>query len=288
MEQVVLIILLLAAAGMIITWLALSSSKVEEKADDVTCRTDIQLRSKVSFNPTSVLVNARPLLCKTSDHKLKGSRVELEEQMARLMSRCWWMFNEGRQDDVLNSNQIAEFFNWKGTNKCFICSTAIIDQSEIEDGPITAPQLYDYVTKTDHHKVKGETHLSYIQSYGGHGAVSILNALEPNNAYGIAFLAKNKDDKNGIDIWKPSLALAGVVTVGVTGAVCAGTAGIGCIVVAGLGWAGATSGVALTYKDVKKSFYDTDERAVSMIVLDDLQSLQDNGKCDFVKSLEER
>jgi hypothetical protein len=240
-----------------------------ERGPEELCRSTVVTRVSTPLNLIEKGLYWAPLACETQDLDIKGNHEELKAQTAQLMARCWYMFNEGRQDELLNSDQVEKVFGWEDNdNECFLCYSLAIDQNSIEGGAIGADEMHKYLVEEDHYKVKGLTYLNYIQSYGGPGNVAIMDSIEPNNAYGVAFLGKSSDNSEWT--WLDT------VSVGAAAVACA--TGVGCIITA------VVAGSYLTTHGVNEfasNFY-SEERAVSTIVFDNLKSIKENSKCDII------
>jgi len=249
---------------------------VDEKAPESLCRATVTARAAVSEQLWGQSVT--PIACQTLTHKIKGDKEELQAQVAQLMSKCWWQFNEGRQDNVLKNNW-EKFFGWSDQeNACFVCYDVAIAQDDIDGGFIDAPEMFDYMITSEHYRIKGLKNIDYIQSYGGAGKIAVMSPIVADQRYGIAYLPKNAEDAeyNTVDL-VTLLASAGA-------GVCIGTVvcGVAASVVAGAVLAGGIIyGGAHTVDFIKTKLY-SENRLTSMIVLDDYNTLQNAG-CKVVK-----
>ena len=155
-------------AGSLLMWTAYSKlAKADEKQAEVICQESIAARATFALqvntkeSGASKLIEARvktvPPLCKTIDKKIKGSREEIKKQMADKLARCWWMFGEGRYEEILHSSDLylapVVFGMDNEPNKCFNCYNVLIDQDEIPDGEknkgdITVAEFVDYLWTT--------------------------------------------------------------------------------------------------------------------------------------------
>ncbi|MEK6969873.1 MAG: hypothetical protein AABW48_05590 [Nanoarchaeota archaeon] len=188
-------------------------SKSSDIEAEVLCQNSIALRAKSAFYVKSSLADAElklvPPLCKTIDKKITGNRQQILRQIAEASARCWWMFNEGRYEEILSSGDLdilPSVLGFDGyENQCFNCYTLLIDQEEIEGGSITAKELFDFFPTKKYSKVN-MTYLDYIQGYGGPGRV-VLTAPEifPRAAYTVSMMPKNKE---GDTYWKGVLQLS--------------------------------------------------------------------------------
>lgn len=203
MEFLVGLILVLVAFMIIGGSLMRFMAKAEPKEAEILCHDSILLRARTQTNIDATLVGAKikpvPVMCKTIDLKISGTREELLSKVAYAMARCWWMFGEGRHEEILHGSDIkflpAVFGMEETKNQCFNCYTLMIDQDEIDGGPIGGAEILDYLYKEKHPKFKNATYLDYIQSYGGPGRVVFTApAIFPREAYSISMMPKNKED----------------------------------------------------------------------------------------------
>lgn len=278
-EQLVVIILVIASFMLIAGAVTRAMAKADDKQAENLCRNSLALRATTAINSDGSLVESNlklaPVLCKTIDKKVSGDREEIKQQLANSMARCWWMFGEGRYEEILDKGALVPaFFNLdKAENDCFVCSTALINEDSLE--PITPEEFYRYLSTTKYPAVKDKTYLEYIQEYGGPGSLVLLENIMPRQAYGISFLAKNKELEGTISggVAKTVGGAALVFAAGALSVVCVGT--VVCAILVGVPLAsGVAVGVA-GYVDIKAQFYGA-EREVSIIALDDLETTQQN------------
>ncbi|MBU0459519.1 MAG: hypothetical protein KJ597_03785 [Nanoarchaeota archaeon] len=274
--QIVTIVVVLVAFVLIAGTVTRFISKAEPKEAEILCQNSISMRAISTTQIGNADIALSPVLCKTIDRKLKGDREEIKEQLAYMMARCWWMFGEGRYEEILGDTDLLRktFGIPKGENDCFLCYTALIDQNDIDGGVIGSPEMFQYLIDNDHRQIKGMKYLDYIQSYGGPGQAVVLDGIGGEEGYGIVFMAKNKE---GGSWWSVvATTIAGVATViGATVCVVA-TAGT-CLVPIGVAaTAVATHNVNL-YLHMKEEFFSSDERDVSMVTLDHLESIKAGG-----------
>jgi len=178
------------------------SSKSSDREAEVLCKTSVDMRARTQINIDGTLVDKTikpiPTMCKTIDRKVYGSREEILEQISYSMARCWWMFGEGRYEEILEKGS-SPTFNFYGDgwkNGCFNCYTILIDEDEIEGGPITSEELSEYVYSHKHPDYSNITYLDYIQYYGGPGKIAISKEIvSPRNSYAIYFISKNRTAK---------------------------------------------------------------------------------------------
>jgi hypothetical protein len=270
MGQLVIIVITVVGFLLLLGTINRVLAKSQDKEAEYLCHNSIALRMATTVNVEDVDMAISPVLCKTIDKKIRGDREEIKEQMAYMMARCWWMFNEGRQDDLLDAVKVSSLLGWDNSgNSCFLCYTGVIDEKEIPGGPIGAQEMFTYLQQTDHRQFKGMKYLDYIQSYGGPGKAAVMDSISPKNAYGVVFMSKSDDDASmgWIDAVVGGLAAAGVVVCAI-----AEPCGIiaGAVAVAGTSYVAAHSANVLA---AKANFYE-EERSVSMVTLDDLKGVE--------------
>ncbi len=203
-------------------------------------------------------------------------------QIADSMAKCWWMFGEGRYEEILSGGKLSllwDLYSFNNLeNKCFMCSTILIEEKDIEGGSITPQEMNEFLLTKKYGKAD-KTYMDYFQQGGGPGSVVFLVSgegtlrestawdpnLYPQNAYAISFMAKNKESQSG---WRGALkivgAVGGAVVIGIA------TGGTGWIAIGG---AAALSALGVSgINDVKTNLYG--ERDVSSIYIDDLHSTQ--------------
>ncbi|MBT6773926.1 hypothetical protein HOA91_01005 [Candidatus Woesearchaeota archaeon] len=268
----VIIISVIAAFIIIASVIVGFMGKVETKEAELLCKTSIDARAASTMQVGSADVALAPVLCKTQDKEITGNREEIKSQLAYMMARCWWMFGEGRYEENLGDPDVIRktFGVPAGENKCFLCYTTIIDETEIEGGTVGAREMYEYIQETDHRDIKGLKYLDYFQSYGGPGKVMVGEDIKAENAYGVVYLVKNKEESGGW--WATAIA-----TVAIAGTVICIIAEP-CGAIAGVVMAG-TAGFAGTvaYKTHKRNFYGDDERDVSVVILDHMKGIEAGG-----------
>lgn len=273
-------------AGVLTRWL----SSADEKEAERLCHDSIAWRavSTIQINPEGryeALVQGKvslvPQLCKTIDKKVKGDREKIKQQIADKMARCWWMFGEGKHDQILDSSKVAPvIYDLEEVgNKCQLCYVILTEEEKFE--PIPKEEFLLYLATTKYPKVAGQTYLEYIQQHGGPGRVALLEDINPRQGYGISFLAKNEE---GRSFWErlgagtaklgagTIVAAAGIGALKLTGAAaCAASLICGVIVAGGVvgGYLLMNAGTADLAAQVKDTFYGT-ERDTSIIVFDDM------------------
>jgi hypothetical protein len=272
--QLVVIILVLVAFVLIAGSVSRFIAKAQPKEAEILCQNSINMRAMSTVNIGSADVRLVPPMCKTIDVEVTGNREEIKDQLAYLMARCWWMFGEGRYEELLDSETFSRALGIpKGGNDCFLCYTAVIDQKNIEEGDIPAQEMYNYLIEKDHRQIKGTSYLDYIQSGGGPGLALVADGIAGRQSYGVVFMSKNKFE--GGSNWLLVVAAAAAV---VGAAVCGiATAGV-CLVVGAVAVAGASVSVfnSAAYADLKAKLYGS-ERDVSVVTLDHLKGIEAGG-----------
>lgn len=311
LPQLVLVILAFVLIAMV---LGRFMTDVNDVAAEELCRDSIAMRAaSVLQVGDNVEISLTPNLCKTIDVKVEGDREEIKKQFADKMARCWWMFNEGRYDDVLDANEVSKWLGWEDyENKCFICYSMMVNEEEIEGGSISQIEMNDYILENQYYKING-TYVDYIQSYGGPGAYMIIGDILPEQAYAITFLAKSTDDNSwsaadwaALGVWvgggllaigavaciiaAPCAAAVGTViaatTAAGTAATAAGatTAAVGTATLTGTAVVAGTAGVisegyiALHLLNDAVDVIYSEERGVSIISVSPLEGAQ-NADC---------
>jgi hypothetical protein len=253
-----------------------------EKTPEELCRNSVVLRTALIKQGVGKDLShfvKSPLACETQTKEISGNREEIKGQMAKMMSSCWYMFNEARQDDVLDDP--VEVLKMLGldsdSNKCFICYKGLIEEDEIIGGPISAGEMLDYMKKTDHHRIQGLKYFDYIQHYGGPGTFSIMDQINAGDSYGVSFLAKSS---NEVEFAKEDViggVLGSIVAVGGVACFALGPCTFAAIPAAILG----TAGSYIAVDRAKTTHFYSEERDVSMLVMDRLSALEE-AECEFV------
>ena len=263
-------LILIAGFMVVVLVISLLFFRAEGVTKEQKCHASVI--SRISIPISNEEFRLVPLACETIDEKISGNREEIKRQVADNMERCWWMFNEGRQDDVLSSGEVKKALGFEDNkNQCFLCYTLDVDQDSIVGGEIPSEEMFNYLLENNHPKIAGMTYIDYIQSYGGPGAVGVLSSIKAKDIYGVVYLSKSKDTSS----WTWADVGATVAIVG-GGVACVFSGVIICAV-------GATAGVAGGFfegahiTNIAKSSLYSEQRAVSSVFLDDLNSIQQAG-----------
>ena len=253
--QLVIIILVVVALVLLGSVSYSFGKEAEKKAPALMCRDTLAFRATNQINVGNIDIPLSAPICETQDKEISGDREEIKQQLADLMAECWWMFHEGKYEEILRDPEIIQkVFGIRGENECFVCHNVLINEKEIEGGIITREELEKYLRETKHRKYKEITYLDYIQSYGGPGSVFVLDNIGPRESYGIVFMAKNKEG-DGLAWYDYASGFFAIAYAPIISPIA--------VVAAGLGPA----------LKAKSEFYDSDERDISVIALDHLKSV---------------
>jgi len=125
------------------------TSNSEDSTAEQLCHSSIALRAKTVIKTEANIpiidikaINAEakpvPVLCKTNDIKLKSSlsRKEIKKEIADKVARCWWMFGEGRYEEIIGDSVTVKLFPnlfdvGTVTGQCFNCYTIEVKAKEI-------------------------------------------------------------------------------------------------------------------------------------------------------------
>ena len=205
-------------AGVLVRFTAKSSDKEAE----LLCQNSIALRVRSALQiGESAGIEAKlvPPLCRTINKKVSGTREQILRQIADKMATCWWMFGEGRYEDLLSSfgtKGLLKVLSYEdsGTNQCFNCYTILVDEDKIKGGPINADEINEFLLKNKYAKAN-VSYLDYIQGHGGPGRV-VFTAPQifPNQAYTISMMPKNVA---GSTFWTGILKVGGAALIAPAG-----------------------------------------------------------------------
>ncbi len=257
-----------------------------KKAEEI-CQWSVNLRATTTtIQIDNQDIHTSPLLCKTCDQDIKEDKEKVKKQIADSMAQCWWMFGEGRYEEILKKDLASEAVEEGATktvlpefskkNDCFLCYSLFIKNTDgFEKGDqISFNDFYKYLLNNPYDKA-GKKYIEYFQSHGGPGRVVIQADIKPNHAYGISFGAKNKKvswetilKKGGRAFGNLAVAAGGVIML--KSGIFAGPG----LYLAGSGAAGATQQSLSAAADIYKNLYT--ERDTSTIYLSDLKTAQKN------------
>ncbi len=172
-EISVLVTIIISLASFFVISAAITHflSNSDDKAVENACHSSILARAETAVrigsadeSVVSVSLRSIPPVCKTMDEKITGDRTVIKKQIADKIARCWWMFGEGRYEEILETADVSFLPFLFGTgsleNQCFVCYTIIIDQDTIESGeggdcrldpdncPIEAGEFKEYLWDT--------------------------------------------------------------------------------------------------------------------------------------------
>jgi hypothetical protein len=284
--RIVIILVTLFSFLVIMPILGVFTSSADAKSEEQVCHASVVLRTATTIDAGLVDIKAAPLLCETLDRKIGGDREEIKDQVAQMMTRCWWMFNQGKQDDTFKNALVTELLGFDDEgNGCFLCYAATIDQDGIRRGNLDQPrdvisssEMFDYLLEEEHPKIAGTTYNEYIQSSGGPGIAVVGRDIFPRQSYGVAYLSKSSNNAQ--------FGVGDVLAIVTTAAAAAGVllcfTGAGCAIGAPLIAASSVgAGTVGTYTAIRvyTSLVYTEERDVSMVVFDSIDNIQHNGGC---------
>mgnify|MGYP001565282218 FL=1 len=273
-------------------------SNTDDTTAENICRDSVALRAKSTIDINGKFIDKEitpvPVMCRTIDKKVSGDREAIKEMVAQKIARCWWMFGQGKYEEILGSNfgSISGFFSFSNyKNKCFNCYNILIDNKDFT--PIAGWEMQDYMST---HNMTGTnlSYLNYVQSSGGPGRI-VFNAptIMPGEAYGISYMPINKKDST---FWGGvgKMGIAGAIVIGVglvgvciiSGPFCVGlvTTQVGLAVVSSSATTIAAGSIALGgatvylsksgYNDAMKAVFS--ERDVSSIYISFSKTAQEN------------
>ena len=220
-SQLVVMIIVIAGFMLIAAMLTGFLAKAEDSEAEVLCHNSIAMRAAMTFSQEGKYSDSEiktfPVLCKTTDKDVEGDREEIMAEMSYRMARCFWMFGEGRYDNPLQPSRTDFLPSIMGRSDpektCFNCFTLLIDQDEIEGGPISQAELIEYMAKTNHPNIKDTTYLEYFDQEGMSTVVGVLTDIKPNHGYMISILPAIT--KEGEPNWLYRIAAGVAVTAGV-------------------------------------------------------------------------
>ncbi len=267
----------LLIAGTLTRWI----SKTTDKEAEWLCHDSIALRMntalQVNNGPGSddeklelIKTNLKtvPTLCRTIDKKFSGDREEIKQQIADKIARCWWMFGEGRYEELLHGSQFEVLPDLFGSSnsfaRCHTCYTVLINEEDLgrdESGrsaPITYDELVRYLNTRSLSEFgpRGTTYLNYLSNEGrGLFGTVLSSGIKPKHAYAISILPKTVErEQTNWAFWGGLAVTTGTIVVAagctyVTGGLCAP------LLLGAVGKAGAlTLATSLTYELVQGEY----------------------------------
>ncbi len=268
---VIIVLVSFFAVGGVVGYFA---TKMSDKEAENLCHDSIIFRAKSTLNVGGTEIKVSPPFCKTIDKEFSGSREEVMRTFSELASRCWWMWGEGRYEEIMQSKKIWEILGLSASNPCFVCYTVALDESkDFKEGTfIFGQELNDFAYSTTYKKLGNETYLQYLTYSRGPGRLLTMAHLQPGHAYGIAFAPKNKED---VTWYGAAAKIGGGLALAVVGAVgTVYTAGASVPLAIAGGTAVAAGATALFGSGVANVYKLQTERDVSTIYIDELKSLQ--------------
>jgi hypothetical protein len=115
--------------------------KADDKQAEILCHDSIAMRAKTQITIDGALIGGEiklgPVLCKTIEKKIKSKdREVIKREIAEKIARCWWMFGEGRYEEILHGSDvdpIPSLFDLdERKNQCFNCYYLMIDEDNIK------------------------------------------------------------------------------------------------------------------------------------------------------------
>ena len=157
---------------------------------EIICHDSLALKAKTTVSVGPQTIVSSPALCTTINKEISASKKdEAMDQFSRAMERCWWIWLEGRVNEVFGPQGV---FGKDDKTKCFVCNTLVYQK-----GPtFTKTDLLLHLAELKSKYQKSDI-LSYIQDRGYVGVYE--DAFTPGEVYALVF-ASNIDE----NIWKSS------------------------------------------------------------------------------------
>lgn len=275
-------LIVLVSLILIATLIQRTFSHIDDDIVEKTCRQSVDFRAQTAINVGDdgglEEVKFATLLCRTQDVKISGTKDEIKKELAELMANCWYMFREGKTNDIF-----ATVPGLNGANQGFVCYTALIGEVELESGDtdtrIPVQEMIDFLAEENSYpemKAGDQSYLSYIQYGGGPGRIMFYLQNDPTptynqgfidqgHGYEIAYIERRGDTNDWIG---PLLTAGGGSLIGLGGIAFAAPTGGFSLVVTGAAYAAAgtlaaASGLTLTYQEL-----DKERDVASIVVLD--------------------
>jgi len=268
-----LMLLLIVSSGAIIL---LSISSVQQDNNDyqeeAICRASIITRGKMSMpinaGVASIDLKLQPPLCSTREVEITGNREEIKEQMAYYLSRCYWMFGEGRFEQIFHGNTVHHLPALFGTNehenKCFTCYNVVVNEENFE--PIPPSEFITYL-KNNKHGPSRLSYLEYLENTGAGTLFVMLESIAPNTAYAVEFLPKmaKLEETSALGWIVGAVAvIGGVACIVATIGLCTGAiAAVASVTIAASGIAVLGAQTSQAWKNV----HDAEERDFTTLAL---------------------
>ncbi len=184
-EMFVAIVLTVVGAIVLLGVFNLFATRLPTEAGQIVCKNSIAARANLALSvgvaltkDTYIKMKTVPLLCKTQDVKLSGTKEEINKQLADLMAICWWTFSEGKYDFT-----IENFFSG---DTCFPCFTATI--KDIKDADVITWTEYENWVRTHDYTIKNTTYFNYLTNYEGtQGALAFFDDVSEKKTYNILY-----------------------------------------------------------------------------------------------------
>ncbi len=125
----VAIIITLVAFVLIAGTVSRFMSKADDKAAEQLCHDSLALRVRSAVNIAGQEIKYSPMFCKTIDKKITGTKEEVMKQIADKSARAWWMFGEGRYEEILKGGMKSVLPEFSSSNDCFLAYNIMIDES---------------------------------------------------------------------------------------------------------------------------------------------------------------
>ena len=179
------VILVVVAAAILMVFIGGFMEKAKPKQLEAACKASVLAREKGKFNlpgPGGLDPSAKlsPLLCKTQDKEIEGDKEKVMKEVADSLARCWWMFNEGKTESILETIKVIE----GGKVSCFKCYTLLLRGGSGfgEGDQITMGELTYYMANNEYP--------SAGRSYGDYtkfGTAQKMEKVIPDGAYSVVF-----------------------------------------------------------------------------------------------------
>ncbi|MBN1275141.1 TPM domain-containing protein [Candidatus Woesearchaeota archaeon] len=153
------IILMVVGFFIVLLFLMFILGVFEAESPEQACRASISARANTAFDVWFVKgIKVFPNMCESQEVFIpqenvrrlskEAQRDQMMEEIGELMAKCWWMFGNGQYEEVLA----------RGGDHCHVCYSFVIpigygepgealydDPLIPDDGPITIPELMDYL-----------------------------------------------------------------------------------------------------------------------------------------------